>query len=51
MDIYYNEKIGAWEVKKEPYICIEIATKEQYELYKKMVTYWHEHHDEEGNEK
>lgn len=50
-DIYYNEEIGAWSVKKEPYICLEIATKEQYELYKKMVAYWHEHHDEEGNEK
>ena len=51
MDIYYDEKIGAWNVKKEPYICIEIAAKEQYELYKKMVAYWWDHHDVEGNEK
>lgn len=51
MDIYYDEKIGAWNVKKEPYVYIEIATKEQYELYKKMVAYWWEHHDKEGNEK
>ena len=51
MDIYYDEKIGAWEVKKEPYICLEIAAKEEYELYKKMVAYWWEHHDVEGNEK
>lgn len=50
MDIYYDEKIGAWDVKKEPYICLEIATKEEYDLYKKMVAYWHEHHDAEGNE-
>lgn len=27
------------------------ATEEDYELYKKMVAYWHEHHDAEGNEK
>lgn len=47
----YDEKIGAWDVKKEPYICLEIATKEEYELYKKMVAYWWDHHDAEGNEK
>ncbi len=35
MDIYYDEEIGAWSVKKEPYICLEIAAKEEYELYKK----------------
>lgn len=51
MDLYYDEKIGAWKVKKEPYICLEIAAKEQYELYKKMVAYWWDHHDAEGNEK
>lgn len=51
MDIYYDEEIGAWNVKKEPYVYIEIATKEEYELYKKMVAYWWDHHDAEGNEK
>lgn len=50
MDIYYDEKAGMWDVKKEPYVYIEVATEEDYELYKKMVAYWKEHHDAEGNE-
>ena len=51
MDIYYDEEAGMWDAKKEPYMCIEVATEEDYELFKKMVAYWHEHHDAEGNEK
>ena len=51
MDLCYDEKTGMWGTKKEPYVCIEIATEEDYKLLEKMVAYWHEHHDEEGNEK
>lgn len=51
MDIYYDEETGMWDAEKEPYTCIEFATEEDYELFKKMVAYWEEHHDAEGNEK
>ena len=48
--LYYDWKTGTWGVKKAPYVCIEIETEEDCELLKKMVAYWHEHHDAEGNE-
>lgn len=51
MDIYYDEKTGMWDAKEEPYACVEFVAEEDYELFKKMVAYWHEHHDAEGNEK
>lgn len=44
MDLIYDEKTGTWGAKKEPFITIEVQTEEDYELLKKAIKFYNEHH-------
>ena len=50
MKIYYNEKTGEWEEKKEPYMTLEVETEEDWKHLQECVAYWNEHHGKERNE-
>lgn len=39
----YNDNTGKWEVAKEPYAVIEVATKEDYDEIQKAIDFWDNH--------
>lgn len=45
--IQYNEESGTWVEVPEPYMTLEIATKEDWEALQKMIAFWNEHHKED----
>lgn len=50
LELAYDPETGTWGKKEEPFATIEVQTEKDFELLEKAVAYWHEHHDEEGNE-
>lgn len=43
MDIIYNEKSQKWELKKEPYMTIEVASEEDFEWLTRAMDFYMAH--------
>lgn len=50
MDLVYDEKTGTWDAKKEPYITIEVETKEDYEFIQNAIKFYKEYLDSKKKE-
>ena len=45
--LVYNEETGVFEEAKEPYMVVEFATKEDFDLFNEMIEFYQKYHNQE----
>lgn len=51
MNLFYNDKTGKWEERKEPFSVVEFPTEEDYNVFLDMLEFWKERHQNDEDKK